>query len=71
MKFEFKPSFQRSIKQLTPDHKTAVKEAAGQLIDVLSKDRQIYQGLGMRRLKSDFWEVRQGIKVAYTLLLER
>jgi hypothetical protein len=61
MRFEFKPSFDRSIKQLTPDNKAAVKEAASQLIDVLSKDREIYQGLGMKRLKGDFWEVRQGL----------
>lgn len=63
MRFEFKPSFDRSIKQLTLDDKAAVKEAAGRLIDVLSKDREIYQGLGMKRLKGDYWEVRQGIKV--------
>lgn len=63
MKFEFKPSFECSIKQVTPDNKTTVKEVAGQVIDVLSKDREIYQGLGMKRLKGDFWEVRQGLKV--------
>jgi mRNA-degrading endonuclease RelE of RelBE toxin-antitoxin system len=63
MRFEFKPSFERSIKHLTPDDKTAVKDAVGQLIDVLSKDREIYQGLGLKRLKACFWEVRQGLKV--------
>jgi len=63
MKFEFKPSFDRSIKSLSSADKTEVKEAAIQLIDVLSKDRQIHQGLGLKRLMGDFWEVRSGIKV--------
>lgn len=63
MKFEFKSSFDRSIKQLTPPEKVDVKEAALKLIDVLSKDREIYQGLGLKRLAGDFWEVRQGLKV--------
>lgn len=63
MRFEFKPSFDRSIKSLPPGEKNDVKEAASQLIDVLSQDRQIYQGLGLKRLKEDFWETRKGIKV--------
>lgn len=62
MRFEFKPSFERSIKLLHSPDEEEVKEAAGQLIDVLSKGRQIHQGLGLRRLIGDYWEVRQGIK---------
>ena len=63
MRFEFKPSFERSIKSLPASEKADVKEAASQLIDVLSKDRQIHQGLGLKRLRRDFWEARKGIKV--------
>ena len=63
MRFEFKPSFERSIKSLPPSEKADVKEAAAQMIDVLSKDRQIHQGLGLKRLRGDFWETRKGIKV--------
>ena len=50
MRFEFKPSFERSIKSLHSPEKDEVKESAGQLIDVLSKDRQIHQSLGLKRL---------------------
>jgi hypothetical protein len=57
MRFEFKPSFDRSIKQLPPNDKAEVKVTASQLIDVLSKDREIYQGLGLKRLRNDSWEV--------------
>ncbi|MBI4711426.1 MAG: hypothetical protein HY767_03070 [Candidatus Omnitrophica bacterium] len=62
MRFEFKSSFERSIKSLHSPEKDEVKEAAWQLIDVLSKDRQIHQGLGLKRLMGDYWEVRKGIK---------
>ncbi len=63
MRFEFKPSFDRSLKCLPPDEKSDVKEAALELINILSKDRQIHRGLGLKRLRKNFWEVRQGIKV--------
>jgi mRNA-degrading endonuclease RelE of RelBE toxin-antitoxin system len=63
VRFEFKPSFDRSIKSLPRTEKADVKEAASQLIDVLSKERQIHQGLGLKRLLGDFWEVRRGINV--------
>lgn len=62
MRFEFKPSFDRSIKSLAPSEKADVKEAASQLIDVLSQARQIHPGLGLKRLTRDFWEARKGIK---------
>ena len=62
MRFEFKPSFERSIKSFPPPEKSEIKEAAAQLVDILSKDRQIHQGLGLKRLRGDFWELRKGIK---------
>ncbi|MBF0511127.1 MAG: hypothetical protein HQL13_02240 [Candidatus Omnitrophica bacterium] len=62
MRFEFKPSFDRSIKQLSSVDKAEVKDAALRLIEVLLKDREIYEGLGLKRLKGSFWEVRQGLK---------
>ena len=62
MRFEFKPSFERSIKALSPNEKSEIKGSASQLIDTLAKDRQIHQGLGLKRLRGDFWEARKGIK---------
>ena len=62
MRVEFKPSFERSIKSLPLPEKADVKETASQLVDILSKDRQIHQGLGLKRLMGDFWEARKGIK---------
>lgn len=62
MRFEFKPFFERSIKSLPLPERADIKDAALKLIDVLSKDRQIHQGLGLKRLTRDFWEARKGIK---------
>ena len=62
MRFEFKSFFERSVKSFSPSEKSDIKETAAQLIDVLSKDRQIHQGLGLKRLRGDFWELRKGIK---------
>lgn len=62
MRFEFKPSFERSLKSFPPPEKSELKETAAQLIDILSRDRQMHQGLGLKRLRGDFWELRKGIK---------
>ena len=62
MRFEFKPSFDRSIKSLPQSEQSDIKDAASKLIDVLSTDRQLHQGLGLKRLTRDFWEARKGIK---------
>jgi mRNA-degrading endonuclease RelE of RelBE toxin-antitoxin system len=39
MNYEFKPSFDRSVKSLPPDTKKEVKELCITLIDVLSGER--------------------------------
>ena len=62
MRFDFKSSFERSIKQLPDKEKEEIKEAARQLVDILSRDRYLYKGIGLKRLQGDFWEVRKGIK---------
>ena len=62
MRFEFKPSFERSIKSLPPAEKKDVQEVSAQLIEVFSRDRQVHHGLGLKRLTRDYWEMRYGIK---------
>lgn len=63
MKFEFKPSFDRSIKSLHGPEKEEVKDVAARLIDMLSQDQDIHKGIGLKRLRGNFWEVRRGLKV--------
>lgn len=59
MKFEFKPSFDRSVKSLHGREKDEVKQIVMQTIDILSQDRIIYKGIGLKRLKGDYWEIRK------------
>jgi len=63
MTFEFKPSFVRSIKQLPGAEKAAVKDVATRLMNALESHRDVCPGLGLKRLRNDIWEVRQGLKV--------
>jgi len=62
MRFEFKPSFEHSLKSLSPHNKEEVRKVALQAIDILSQDRFIHKGIGLKRLKGDYWEVRRGLK---------
>ena len=62
MKFEFKASFERSVKIFSDPERMEIKTVAIQLIEMLSHDRQIHKGIGLKRLKDNFWEVRKGIK---------
>jgi len=63
MRFEFKPSFERSLKSLRPKIQEQVKDSCLKTIDILSQDRFIHKGIGLKRLKGDYWEVRHGLKV--------
>lgn len=63
MRIEFKPSFDRSIKALSADDKDEIKKVAGVLIDVLSSNKPLHEGLGLKRLQGPYWEVRKGLKV--------
>ena len=62
MKFEFKPSFKKSIKFFPAKEKKEIKTVTIQLIDMLSQDRSIHKGVRLKRLRGNFWEVRKGIK---------
>lgn len=63
MKFEFKPSFDRSVKSLPPRTKEGIKELCLNLIDVLSGKEALSKGLGLRQLKKNYWEIRKGLKL--------
>ncbi len=62
MRFEFKPSFDRSVKSLHGGEKDEVKQVAMQAVDILSQDRIIHKGIGLKRLQGDYWEIRKGLK---------
>ena len=62
MKFEFKPSFDRSVKTFHDSEKNEIKALAIQLVEMLSRDREIHKGIGLKRLRGNFWEARKGLK---------
>lgn len=63
MRFEFKPSFDRSVKAFHGEEKEEIKNIAIQAVDILSHDRLMHKGIGLKRLKDNFWEIRKGLKV--------
>lgn len=62
MRFEFKPSFDRSAKEFHAEEKQKIRQAAIQTIDILSHHKVIYKGIGLKRLRDNFWETRAGLK---------
>ena len=62
MRFEFKPSFDRSVKNFHGREKEELKKVALQVIDVLSRDRITHKGMGLKHLKENFWEIRKGLR---------
>jgi len=63
MRFEFKPSFDRSVKSLSPIVKQEIKELCLHLIDVLSGKKDLSRGLGLKNVRKNFWEIRKGLKL--------
>jgi len=63
MKYEFKPSFDRSVKSLPPEIQQEVKELCITLIDILSGEQELSVGMGLKNLRKNFWEIRKGLKL--------
>ncbi len=71
MRFEFKPSFDRSVKSFPDKEKEEIKKTVIQTIDILSHDRMIHRGVGLKRLRGNFWEVRRSLKARILFRWER
>lgn len=63
MRFEFKPSFEKSVKSLPFLTKQETKELCFSLIDILSGKRALSKGIGLKNLRNDYWEIRKGLKL--------
>lgn len=62
MRYEFKPSFEDSIKNFNEEEKEEVKTVAIRAVEILAQNKHAHKGIGMKRLKGDCWEIRHGIK---------
>ena len=60
MRYERKPAFDRAFRRLPRERQARAKEAIRQLV-VFFETRQQPQGLGLTRLRGDYWEVRAGL----------
>lgn len=61
MKYEYKPSFDKTFKKLPESRREKVSKAIFALIDYFETGRRA-KGLGLRHLRGDFWEIRADIK---------
>lgn len=60
--YEFKPSFDRTIKNLPPGEKQEIKFLAKHLVKLLSQGQRLPRGMGLTRLRGNYWEIRSTIK---------
>ena len=61
--YEFKNSFDKSVKSISERDKRGIKELCKSFIDVLEKKDVASKGLGSKRLKESFWEVRGSLRL--------
>ena len=61
MRYERKPFFDKTIKRLPIDRKEKVKEAIQELV-IFFETGQKTRGLGLKKLRDDFWEIRTDLK---------
>jgi len=62
MRYEFKPSFDRSIKALSTEEKAEIKAACLAFLDLLELRARLPIGVGLKRLNEDYWEIRKGLR---------
>jgi len=61
VRIEFKPSFDRSVKALPPQKKADTKAACYAFFDLIETRAPLPAGIGLKRLRDDFWEIRHGL----------
>jgi len=62
MRYEFKPSFERSTKALSPEAKAEIKAACLAFLDLLELRARLPIGVGLKHLDDDYWEIRKGLR---------
>ncbi len=62
MQFEFKASFDRCFKKLTPSRQQKIYQAIDSFLKYLDGLADLPPGLGLKNWHGDYWEIRAGIK---------
>ena len=67
MRVAFKSSFDRAYKKLPAQDQEAVDDAIAALQGFVGKSAAPPHGIGMKRLSSEFWEARVGLRLRVLL----
>ena len=70
MRFEYKPSFERSLKALSSQDKDKLQNALYKIIDFFATGKMT-TGLGIKRLQGNYWEARSGIRTRILFHFEK
>ena len=62
MRYEFKKSFDKSLKGLSDESKINVKKIAFEIIDLVDTGKRPSKGQGLTRLRKNYWESRATIR---------
>ncbi|OGR91566.1 MAG: hypothetical protein A2V88_12420 [Elusimicrobia bacterium RBG_16_66_12] len=62
MEVSYAPAFLRLLGKLDPQVKEAAKEATARVIDFYLFGHKTH-GLGIKRLRTDIWEARAGLRI--------
>ena len=63
MRIEFRKSFEKSLKKVNSKDRENVFEVCQALLDVIEKQEQPSQGIGLKKLEKNFWEIRVNIQI--------
>lgn len=58
MRFEFRPSFDRRFKKLTPQRQQKARTAIEAILAYLDRRGPLAPGLGLKNFQGDYWEIR-------------
>jgi mRNA-degrading endonuclease YafQ of YafQ-DinJ toxin-antitoxin module len=61
MRYEFKKSYDRCIKDLPDKTKIEIKNLAFEVIDIFAIGKKPSKGVGLTRLRKDYWEARTNL----------
>ena len=71
MKYEFKSSFDKSLKRFSETSKTEIKRLAFEIVDIIATGKAPSKGYKLTRLREDYWEARASIKERVLFKLTR
>lgn len=63
-------SFLRLFKELSVQQQNKIKKTISNFISCLEKKTRIPQGIGLKKLTKDFWEIRVGLDLRVIFVIE-